>query len=74
VSSGYVSVCKRKVLLNTLMSRVVLCRVLGSVCRPLWNISIPPRSTIGRTRVEILVSTLERQVSRGDTDGEVVDH
>ena len=44
----------------------VTCRSVQSyrsVCRPLCNINIPHHSTIKHTQAEILVSTLERQVS-----------
>ena len=33
-----------------------------------------PHNTIGRTNAKILVSALDRQVSCGDTNDEVVDH
>ena len=33
-----------------------------------------PHNNIEHTHVRLIVSALERQVSQGDTNGEVVDH
>ena len=48
---------------------------LQSTCGPLGNIGIIPHNNIIKhTHAKILVTTLERQVSQGDTYGDVVDH
>ena len=74
VASGILEMillCKGNILLSILMASVI-CVDFQPTCTPLCNIGIHLILNILMPRYQI--NTLERQVSRGSTKDEVVDH
>ena len=52
----------------------VICVHIGQLVDHLFNKDIYTHRIIDHTHAKILVTALERQVSWGDSNGEVVDH
>ena len=70
------SPCKRKIFLRYTNAKLVICLLyFQSTCKPLCNVGIHLITLLNTHKARyVLVSTsLERQVSWDDTNGEVVD-
>ena len=72
VSCAYILVCRRTIFFSVFMSSVI-CTDLWSICRPSCNIWLHLIPLIEYMHAKILESTLECQVSWGDTNDVVFD-